>query len=55
MTVSFEEFVNYFIKKWKVVALIVFGCVALFVGAAKLMGEEISVPHSEEYLYYEQE
>jgi len=55
MTVSFEEFVKYFIKKWKVVALIVFGCVALFVGAAKLMGEEISVPHSEEYLYYEQE
>ena len=55
MTVSFEEFVNYFIKKWKVVALIVFGCVALFIGAAKLMGEEISVPHSEEYLYYEQE
>ena len=55
MTISFEEFVKYFVKKWKIVVLIVFGCAALFIGTAKLIGGEISVPHSEEYLYYEQE
>lgn len=55
MTISFEEFVKYFIKKRKMVVVIVLGCVALFVGAAKFVGEEISVPHSEEYLYYEME
>lgn len=55
MTLSFEEFLKYFIKKWKSIALIVIGCSALSIGAAKFMGNEISVPHSEEYLYYEQE
>ena len=55
MTISFEEFVKYLIKKW----FIVTGCVllfaALFVAGTKVLGEEISVPHSEEYLYYEKE
>lgn len=55
MTISFEEFVKYFIKKWKLAAVIMLGCIALFLGAAKFIGEEISVPHSEEYLYYEKE
>lgn len=55
MTISFEDFLKYFVKKWKVVAAIVLGCIALFVGAAKFVGEEISVPHSDEYLYYEME
>ena len=55
MTISFEEFVKYFIKKWKLAAVIMLGCIVLFLGAAKFIGEEISVPHSEEYLYYEKE
>lgn len=55
MTISFEDFVKYFIKKWKIVIGLVVLSVALFVGGAKVLGEEISVPHSEEYLYYEKE
>ena len=55
MTISFEDFVKYFIKKWKLVLGIVVLAVALFVAGAKFLGEEISVPHSEEYLYYEKE
>ena len=55
MTISFEDFVKYFIKKWKLVLGIVVLAVALFVVGAKALGEEISVPHSEEYLYYEKE
>lgn len=55
MTISLEDFAKYCIRKWKIIFLIVFVCTALFAGAAKVMGEEISVPHSEEYLYYEKE
>lgn len=55
MTISFEEFVKYLIKKWIIVAGCVVLCAAVFVGGAKVLGEEISVPHSEEYLYYEKE
>ncbi len=55
MTISLEDFTKYFIKRWKTVLVIVFACTALFVGATKITGEEITVPHSEEYLYYEQE
>ena len=55
MTICFEEFVKYFIKKWKMVAMIIFVCIAAFLGTAKMIGGEISVPHSEEYLYYEME
>ncbi len=55
MTISLEEFAKYFMKRWKTVLAIVLGCTALFVGATKITGEEISVPPSEEYLYYEGE
>ena len=55
ITISLEEFGKYFLKKWKIVALLVFLCTGIFCGATKILGEEISVPHSEEYLYYEQE
>lgn len=55
MTISFEDFVKYFIKKWKLVLGIVALSVILFMAGAKFLGEEISVPHSEEYLYYEKE
>ena len=55
MTISLEDFVRYFVGKWKIVAVILIVCIILFAGMTKLLGEEISVPHSEEYLYYEQE
>ena len=55
MTICFEDFVKYFIKKWKITLGLVLLFVALFIGGTKLLGEEISVPHSEEYLYYEKE
>ena len=53
MTISLEEFVQYLLKKWKVIVAIVGVCAVLFAGTAKMFGGEISVPHSEEYLYYE--
>ena len=55
MTISLEEFLAYLLKKWKIIAVIVFACVGIFAGTAKMFGGEISVPHSEEYLHYEQE
>lgn len=53
--VSFDEFVSYYIKKWKIVVLMIVIFSAVFWGGTKLFGEEIVVPHSEEYLYYEKE
>lgn len=55
MTISLEEFIKYLIKKWKrtVVVIIVFA--ACFFAGAIFLGDEITVPHSEEYLRYEQE
>jgi len=55
MTISLEEFTKYLIKKWKMVLVIVLACTALFVGATRITGEEITVAPSEEYLYYEWE
>ncbi len=55
MTISLEEFCKYFVKKWKVVMLVLLVCISFFAGMTKVTGKEISVPHSEEYLYYEQE
>ena len=55
MTISFEEFVKYLLKKWIIVAGFVVLFAGLFAAGAKFLGEEISVPHSEEYLYYEKE
>lgn len=55
MTISFEDFVKYFIRKWKIVIPLVLVFAVVFTAGAKLLGEEISVPHSEEYLYYEKE
>ena len=54
-TISLEEFITYFLRKWKIVVAVVTIIAAMFAGATRLLGEEISVPHSEEYLYYEQE
>lgn len=55
ITISLEEFLKYMIKKWKMAGVIIVVCALLFAGGAKLAGEEITVPHSEEYLRYEQE
>lgn len=55
LTISLEDFTKYYIKQWKMVLVLLLACTALFAGMTKLTGEEISVPHSEEYLYYEQE
>ena len=55
LTISLDEFVKYLVKKWKMVCAIVVICVGLFAGTAIMLGEEIHVPHSEEYLHYEQE
>ena len=53
MTISFEEFVKYLLKKWMIAAGLVILFAGIFVAGAKILGEEISVPHSAEYLYYE--
>ena len=55
VTISLEEFCGYLIKKWKMVLVIVIVSIVLFAGGAKAFGNEITVPHSEEYLHYEQE
>lgn len=53
MQISLEEFLKYFIKKWKMIGVVILVCVILFAGTATMFGEEISVPHSDEYLFYE--
>ena len=53
VTINLDEYIKFFLKKWKLVAVIILGFMFVFVGATKIFGNEISVPHSEEYLYYE--
>ena len=55
MTISLEEFIKYLLSKWKIFGCVIVLCALLFGGTAVMLGEEIHVPHSEEYLYYEQE
>lgn len=55
ITVSFDDFVKYYVKKWKVSVLVILVCTAVFVVGSQFLGEEISSPPSEEYLYYEKE
>lgn len=55
LTISFEDYVKYYIKKWKMAALVVILCAAVFAVGSKFLGEEIVSEPSEEYLYYEQE
>ena len=55
MTISLEEFVKYLLKKWKMMVSVILIFAAIFIGATFFVGNEISVSHSEEYLYYEQE
>lgn len=55
LTISFEDYVKYYIKRWKTAAIIVILCAAIFAVGSQFLGEEISSPPSEEYLYYEKE
>lgn len=55
VTISLEEFIKFLLRKWKIVLTIIVINILLFVGGAKLFGNEINVPHSEEYLRYEKE
>ena len=55
MTISLEEFIKYLLKKWKMMVSVILIVTAIFTGATFFVGNEILVPHSEEYLYYEQE
>lgn len=55
ITVSFDDFVKYYVKKWKVSVLVILVCTAVFAVGSKFLGEEISSPPSEEFLYYEKE
>lgn len=55
LTISLEDFTAYYVKRWKTALITILACMALFAGMTKVTGKEISVPHSEEYLYYEQE
>ena len=54
VTISLEEFIKTFLKKWKLTAVIVVAFALLFAGVSFVFGEEISAPASEEYIYWEQ-
>lgn len=53
VTINLDDYIKFFIKKWKVIVVLVLGFAIVFAGATKVFGNEITVPHSEEYLYYE--
>lgn len=55
MQISLEDFIKQLFFKWKTIMVTTVLCTALFVVTAVAAGEEISVPHSEEYLKYEKE
>ena len=55
MQISFEEFIKYLIKQWKMIVIITVLFMTSFIAVAFALGKEIVVPHSEEYLHYEQE
>ena len=48
MTISLEEFLQYLLKKWKLISCVLVICAVLFGVTAVMLGEEIYVPHSEE-------
>lgn len=53
ITIDFEEYMKFFLKKWKITLLIIGMGIGFFVGFSYAVGQEISVPASEEYIYYE--
>ena len=54
MTISLEDYIKHLLKKWKLYVVVVAGVTACFAVGSIMLGNEISVPHSEEYLHYEQ-
>lgn len=53
MQIDLEEFISQILKKWKMVVIITALSVGTFLITVLSFGERIEVPHSEEYLYYE--
>ena len=53
VTINLDDYIRFIIKKWKIALALILGCAVVFAGATKIFGNEITVPHSEEYLYYE--
>lgn len=53
ITITLEEFIATFLKKWKMIVLVSIVCASVFAGVSYSFGEEISAPASEEYLFWE--
>ena len=51
ITIDFEEYMKFFLKKWKITLLIIGMGIGFFVGFSYAVGQEISVPASEQYIY----
>ena len=53
ITISLEDFLKHLLKKWKMIIAIVIMSAVLFAVFSYTIGEEITAPPSEEYIYYE--
>ena len=53
ITISLDEFIKTITKKWKMVIIIAIVFSAVFACVSYTIGEEISEPASEEYIYWE--
>lgn len=53
ITISLEDFLKYFFRKWKLTVTVALVSAILFALFSYVIGEEISAPPSEEYIYYE--
>ena len=52
--INLDDFIKFYIRKWKVVLCIISVFIVLFVSATKILGNEIVVENSEQYVYYEE-
>ncbi len=52
--INLDDLLSYFLKKWKIFLVIIVTCVLVFTGATILFGNEIVVPDSEDYVYFEE-
>ena len=55
MTVSFDDLIMFYLKKWKIFLMFMIILPLLFVAGTMIIGKEIVVPDSEEYLYYQEQ
>lgn len=55
LTVSLDDYIRYLVKKWKTIIAVVLIFVLLFALSAKILGEKIVIPPSEEYLALKEE